>query len=495
MMNSIYSSQAAVSKPPLDTRHSEPAAHSVQFYADDRFLLNAAARFLAHALTRGEAGVVIATQEHRRGIAEQLQARGIDVARARETDQYVEVDADEMLSNIMPEGRIDAVRFAGMLEDVIAEANAATGGKHRRAAVFGEAVSVLCARGEFEAAVELEQLWNGLAQMRSCILLCGHAANSLDRAAHAEFFSKICAQHSNVLPEESYLNLGNGRERLRYVAQLQQRARALETEMAARQHSDEALARSEKLAAVGRLTASIAHEINNPLTSLTNLFYLINTDPSLDPAARHYAALADQELRRTARITKQMLAFYRESATPIPCSLAPILDGVLELFEPLLRKNNIAVDKQYAIEGCVEAFPGEMRQLFANLIGNAIEAVGNRGKIRLRISCARDWTNSERYGVRVSIGDTGAGIAAEAQKHIFEPFFTTKGESGTGLGLWVCRGIVQKHEGRIRFRSRLPQGHRGGTVFSIFLPEGAEQRVTRQAAQEAERLDALGATG
>jgi signal transduction histidine kinase len=221
----------------------------------------------------------------------------------------------------------------------------------------------------------------------------------------------------------------------------------------------------------------------------------MNTDASLDPAARHYAALADQELRRTARITKQILAFHRESASPVPCKLSPIVEGVLELYEPRLRKGNITIEKQYEVEGIVEGFAAEMRQVFANLIGNAIEAVGGRGRIRLRVSSARDWTDPARCGVRVSIGDTGPGISTEDQKQIFEPFFTTKGESGTGLGLWVCHGIVQKHGGRIRFRSRPHlDGRAGGTVFSIFLPASANGACGLHASAGADAQQAMQAT-
>ncbi len=465
-----------------------PAAHLVQFYADDRFLVTAAARFVGDALDRGEAGVVIATRAHRDGIAECLRVRGINVASARATGRYVEVDPEEMLSAIMPEGRLDAARFAAMLGDLVRRARAAAGGEHGRAAVFGEGVSVLCSKGQREAALQLEQLWNDLAHGLPLTLFCGYDANKFAHAAHAEVFAKICAEHSDVIPEESYLDLAACGDRLRYIAQLQQKARALETELAARKLSEEALARTEKLAEAGRLTASIAHEINNPLTSLTNLFYLINQDASLDPASRHYAALADEELRRTARITRQMLAFYRESSSPVPCKLSQILDEVLELYESRLRKNDITVEKRYRVEGSVEGFPAEMRQVFANLIGNAIEAIGQTGTIRLRISCVRDWSDPERRGVRVSIADTGPGISADEQKRVFEPFFTTKGQSGTGLGLWVSRGIVQKHKGRIRFRSQTRQQHRGGTVFSIFLPPAKDHAL---APAVSPHLDAL----
>ncbi len=494
-MSSSQASPAEPSKPSRGSLPIDPAAHSVQFCADDRFLLEAAAHFLGDALCRGEAGIAIATRKHREGIAEGLRVRGVNVASARATGRYVEVDPEEMLSAIMPQGRLDAARFAAMLGDVVRRAQAAAGGEHGCVSVFGEAVSLLCSKGQHEAVLELEQLWNHLAHGLPVTLLCGYEANRFDRAAHAEIFEKICAEHSGVLPEESYLDLQSSGDRLRYVAQLQQKARALQTEMAARKLSEEALARSEKLAEVGRLTASIAHEINNPLTSLTNLFYLINTETSLDPAARHYAALADEELRRAARITRQMLAFYRESSSPVPCKLSLILDEILELYEPRLRRNNIAVEKQYRVEGSVQAFPAEMRQLFANLIGNAMEAMGDGGKIRVRVSSARDWNDPSRQGVCVFIGDTGSGILAANQGRLFEPFFTTKGQAGTGLGLWVSRGIVKKHGGHIRFRSRLRQGDRGGTVFSIFLPAVTEQPQTLQAAPGTESLGAVGAAG
>jgi signal transduction histidine kinase len=469
------------------------AGHSIQFYVQDRFLLESAASFLCAALRRRESALVIATPEHRRGIVGRLQARGVDVASARESGRYVELDAAETLATITTDGKPDPKRF-GHVVDILGRLRSVSRGEHSRVAVCGEMVSLLCARGEPEAALQLEQLWNEFAKTFPVTLFCGYAARSFDRAAHAEVFRKICAEHTDVLPEETYLDLENDADRLRYVAELQQKARALETEMEARRQSEDALVRSEKHAAVGRLTASIAHEINNPLSSLTNLFYLINTDTSLDPAARHYAALADQELRRTARITKQMLGFYRESSTRIPCKLSLIVDGVLELFEARLCAGNITVEKDYVVEGDVEGFPAEMRQLFANLIGNAIEAVGNKGKIRLRISRVRDWTDPVGHGVRVSVGDTGAGMSPEYQKRIFEPFFTTKGESGTGLGLWVSRGIVQKHEGRIRFRSRPHQGQSGGTVFSVFLPAAQEQSASQTTAGT-EYLGALGATG
>jgi signal transduction histidine kinase len=232
---------------------------------------------------------------------------------------------------------------------------------------------------------------------------------------------------------------------------------------------EEALRNSEKLALTGRMAATIAHEINNPLEALSNLFYLLEAHPSLDDVARSYASLADKELQRIAHITKQMLGFYRHSVDRVPLNISEILDGVVGLYETKLTRKNVVIQRYYASGEVVWGFPSDIRQLFANLLGNAIEASSSNRTVRLRIANSRDWTNLSRSGVRVSIADSGAGISAETRKKLFEPFFTTKGEAGTGLGLWVSKGIVQKHGGTIRFRSSVRQG-RNGTVFSVFLP-------------------------
>ncbi len=233
--------------------------------------------------------------------------------------------------------------------------------------------------------------------------------------------------------------------------------------------TEEAMRASEKLAATGRLAASIAHEINNPLESVTNLLYLLEHDRELHQQARQYAALAQQELGRVAHIARQTLGFYRDTAMPVPLSLSELLENVLELYERRLRSKGIEVTRQYEATDEVQGFPGELRQVFSNLMINAIESVGPGGTIRLHIFTAPDWSHPSERGVHVVIADNGPGIATESRARIFEPFFTTKGERGTGLGLWVSRGIVQKHGGHIRFRSST-RPEQGGTVFSVFLP-------------------------
>ncbi|HJS98852.1 MAG TPA: MASE1 domain-containing protein [Terriglobales bacterium] len=234
--------------------------------------------------------------------------------------------------------------------------------------------------------------------------------------------------------------------------------------------AQQVLQESEKLAATGRLAATIAHEINNPLESLTNLLYLIEADNSLSEAGRRFASAAGQEVKRTAHITKQMLAFHRQSTTPVEISLSEILDNVVELYAAKIEQSGITVQKQYDTAATIEGFPAELRQVFANLLGNAIEAIGQHGVVRLHTFASREWNNARRAGVRVVIADNGVGISPENRRRLFQPFVTTKGERGTGLGLWVTSGIVKKHEGSIRLRSSTRAG-RSGTCFSIFLPD------------------------
>jgi PAS domain S-box-containing protein len=239
-----------------------------------------------------------------------------------------------------------------------------------------------------------------------------------------------------------------------------------------RRQSEEALAKSEKLASAGRLAATIAHEINNPLAAVTNLLYLARSSEQLPEAIRQHLDLADTELQRVAHITKQTLGFYRDLGTPVRFDPAELLDEVLALLQTRIETRNLAVDRLYRTHLQVLGSQGEIRQVFSNVIGNGIDALPPGGHLQIKVASAPDWRSPAIRGVRITVADTGHGIAPENLARIFEPFFTTKKNAGTGLGLWVSRQIVDKHAGSIRVRSRttpLPSG----TVFSIFLPLAA----------------------
>jgi len=239
-----------------------------------------------------------------------------------------------------------------------------------------------------------------------------------------------------------------------------------------RKRSEEALRKTEKLAATGRLAASIAHEINNPLEAITNLLYLLSNHADLAEPARSYVEMAEHEVRRISEITQQTLRFYRQSTLPARTNLSELLDSVLSLHQGRLRNLGIAVEKKYDAGTDLYCFAGELRQVFANLIGNAIDAMPNGGKLVIRARRSRDWSCPERMGVRFQVADSGSGMPAEVRKRIFEPFFTTKEVTGTGLGLWVSSEIVAKHKGSMRVRSH-PEadGGKSGTIFELFFPE------------------------
>ena len=236
-----------------------------------------------------------------------------------------------------------------------------------------------------------------------------------------------------------------------------------------RRFAAEALRNSEKLAATGRLAASIAHEINNPLEAVTNLLYLLEQNKSLDVAAKGFTRMAQEEIGRVAHIARQTLGFYRDSTSVESVRITSLMDDVLSLFERKMRTSYVSVDKEYKTDIAIEAMPGEIRQVLSNLLANALDAAGKKGKLRVRVSRGRSWTGRGVRGVRVSIADNGVGIASENRDRLFEPFFTTKGAKGTGLGLWVTRGMIEKHSGTIRVWSSTSPARRG-TVFSIFLP-------------------------
>src|SRR5438270_5585000 len=178
-----------------------------------------------------------------------------------------------------------------------------------------------------------------------------------------------------------------------------------------RQQTETALRNSEKLAATGRLAAMIAHEINNPLESITNVLYLLDKHPVLDATARRYLEVAQQELSRVVHITKQTLGFYREANSPARVELAQVMDDVLAVYERRVETKKVAIDKRYESQGVVQAFPGEMRQVFSNLVLNALDAVGPGGRISLHVTESRDWAAPERRGIRVVVADSGRGIS------------------------------------------------------------------------------------
>ena len=232
----------------------------------------------------------------------------------------------------------------------------------------------------------------------------------------------------------------------------------------------ETLKVSERLAATGRLAHTIAHEINNPLEALSNLLFIVQQDKSSGASTQSYLQQASLELDRISQITKQILAYHRDSKQPIPVTAAEMIDGVLAMFRAPILTNRVKMMKRLESSRLISVQPGEMRQAFGNLLANALDAMGTSGGA-LIVHCL-DVTDqrSQRKGVRVIFSDSGAGIPKSAYAHIFDAFYTTKELKGSGIGLWLTSEVIAKHKGYIRVRSRT-EGRYRGTLFDIFLPE------------------------
>ena len=240
---------------------------------------------------------------------------------------------------------------------------------------------------------------------------------------------------------------------------------------------------AERLASVGRLAATVAHEINNPLEAITNLVYLAKVSDSQSTANRYLTA-AEEELDRIFHISKQTLGFYRDVKGSMPVRLSAMVSSLLSVFSSRTRNKNIQVLPEIKDDIEINAVPGEIRQVIANLLSNSIDAVAMGGQIRIRVAAASERSGGRSQGVRLTVADNGTGITPELRSHLFEPFVTSNKDVGTGLGLWISKNIVEAHGGKIRVKSSTKPGA-SWTVFSVFLPAAGHSDLARIALEQA----------
>jgi PAS domain S-box-containing protein len=298
-------------------------------------------------------------------------------------------------------------------------------------------------------------------------MICPPLGEPGNRSGFAKPFESLCitkdGRSTEVLVGVTFLNPD--------AHEVDRQFAAFIADLSLQKKSEEVLRRTEKLAVAGRFAASISHEINNPLEAITNCLYLLS-NADLPVEARGYLEMAQKELDRVAQVTAQTLRFYRASTKPGDTDVHELIATVLTLLEPRIRLRQIEIVRDFRADPIVFAHDGEIRQVIANLIGNAIDAVNDGGCVRIRTSASREW-KSNCAGLAITIADNGAGMDAATRSRVFEPFFSTKGDTGTGLGLWISDEIAAKHHGSIRVRSRQAgEGIAGGTVFRFFLPAG-----------------------
>ena len=242
---------------------------------------------------------------------------------------------------------------------------------------------------------------------------------------------------------------------------------------------EEAIQLSERLASLGKLAATVAHEINNPLEAVTNFIYLARHQPDLPENVKYYLGYADQELGRVAHIARQTLGFYRDNSYPTWVRVSDLVDDVLTVYERKFKYKSLRVDRRIDPGLTVYTLQGELKQILSNLIANAIDACKEGDKIVVHARNSHDFKSGSN-GMRMTIADTGVGIAEEDKARLFAPFFTTKKDVGTGLGLWITRDLLEKKGGHIRVRSR--DSNPSGTVMSIYLPQATPEKSVELAA-------------
>ena len=254
-----------------------------------------------------------------------------------------------------------------------------------------------------------------------------------------------------------------------------------------RKRAEEAMLRAEKLAVAGRLAASVAHEINNPLEAVANLLYLITMTNTV-PECQDRAGQALDEVMRVSMIARQTLKFHRQEGMPKSILLSELVEGVIAMFRPKLMAARIEAHVRIVKETRIACMPSETQQIFANLVSNAIEAMPRGGKLLIRLRKSKNWRDRSTPGMRVTFFDSGIGMDRATLKRIDEPFFTTKPDTGTGLGMWVVAQLVERHHGLVSGWSSQRDG-RSGTAFSVFLPIGEEPELAELVDGHAQTAD------
>jgi signal transduction histidine kinase/ActR/RegA family two-component response regulator len=478
--------------PRADWRDMSDSEHFVQFYEADGFLLNSLSGFIGTALTAGDGAVVVATKSHSDGLDELLSANGVDVSGARARGQYVSLDAAETLSKFMVNGSPEPTRFREVIGNVI---SSVTDGRARVRA-FGEMVALLWAEGNHTGAIRLEELWNDLQNTHAFSLFCAYPMNGFGGEHFAEPLSGVCTVHSRVIPAESYAEISNLDARLRAIAQLQQKARSLEAEVAERQEAEERLRLSliaEQMARAEAETANrmkdeflatVSHELRTPLNAIIGWSHLIRSG-NLDQATLVRAVeTIDRNAKSQAQLIEDILDVSRMITGKLRLNNEPV--DIVSVINAAIDSVQLAVDsKNLQLEVTLDPSArhtlgdsSRLQQVVWNLLANAIKFTPSGGRIEVKVKRAGD-------DLQIRVSDIGQGISTGFLPFIFDRFrqadgTTTRAHGGLGLGLAIVRHLVELHGGTIRAESA---GEGKGSTFTIRLPlapspQGGKRQTT-----------------
>jgi signal transduction histidine kinase len=452
-----------------DRASSGPAAgiaerasgHFVQFYDADDVLTDAVSEFALGALGAGNAAVVVATAAHREDIARRIEATGVSLGTARACGRYLDVDAVETLSSFMENGDPVANRFRAVIWHLLGQA--ARGGRQVR--IFGEMVAVLASDANHSGALRLERLWNESLKQKSFTLFCAYPMASVNGADCSEMLGEVCAEHTRVIPAESYTSLPTTNDRLRAVVRWEQKARSLEAALAAERAS-----RPEAEAALrvrDQFLSTASHELRTPLTTLSGhaqmMLRQIRRTGTLDPErAVRAAEVIKQQSDRLSFLIGQFLDISRIragklSVRPIPTDLVALVREASSSIT--MQPGAIHVSAPPSLQATVD--PVRIEQVLINLLDNAVRYSPEGSPIEV-VVCGDESGMAE-----IAVRDHGPGIAIENRDRLFEPFsdgHATAHEGGMGLGLYVSRQIVEMH---------------GGSIHADFPPDSGARFVVR----------------
>ncbi len=467
--------------------------HFVQFYESDEFLLGSLGRYVGTGLEGGEACVVVATGARRAGLDAHLRARGHDTRAARVRGQFLSLDAAETLSKFMVGGSPEPSRFEEVAGDLLGRA----GRGRRRVRVFGEMVALLWAAGNRDAAIHLEGLWNNLQQRRPFQLFCAYPMTHFGGEAQAGPLGHVCAEHTRVIPAESYTALSRPDERLRAVVELQRKALALAAEIAERKEAESVLrglkeklereveerqrllmreqtARAEAEAAnrlKDEFLATVSHELRTPLTAIMGWAHMLRHSSLDEATARRGLETIERNAQAQAHLVEDILDVSRIIAGKLrlnvaPVDLAAVVNDAVDSVQLAAESKGIRLEVTLDPSARhVSGDAGRLRQVVWNLLSNAIKFTDEGGAVRVRMGRAGD-------DAEIFVSDDGCGIPADFLPNIFDRFrqgdqSTTRLHGGLGLGLAIVRHLVELHGGTATAESA---GEGGGSTFRIRLP-------------------------
>jgi signal transduction histidine kinase len=460
---------------PMPAPHSH--AHTVQLYDDDAALIERTSGFIWAALGEGGAAVVIASTAHRDGIAASLAASGLDVAEAGAAGRYHAADAAHVLGQIMVAGHVDGDRFEEIVGEPVRRAAELAARTEGPVAVFGELVALLAVNGNHQAAIETEHLWNDLALREAFTLHCGYPMRAFSSPDDGEALARICDAHTAVEPIESYTQLPTHDEQSRHIVLLQQKAHALEQEVAARRRAERALTERHlelqaALVSRERFLALAAHELRTPMTGLRGNAQMLRRNleagRSISPErlTRSLGAIESLSLRLDQLITRLLDAGHVEAGTlrvePVPTDLVALVQSVVAR-RPFQERHPLDVEGPDRLEAMVDRV--RFAQVLASLIDNGVRYSPEGGPVRVAMR------GNATDGIEISVTDSGPGIPVDQRDSVFASYRQGGGavrRSGIGLGLFVSRHIVELHGGSMRIEE--PE-HRGTRVVITLPPQ------------------------